>query len=445
MRRKLYNQLLNWKRSPHRKPLILKGARQVGKTWLLKDFGLREYGSLLYVNCERESFAQELFSDFNVHTILEKLEAHSGIRVVPGETLVVFDEVQEVPRGLEALKYFQEDAPGVHVAVAGSLLGIAIHHGVSFPVGKVDELTLHPLDFREFLEAAGKKGLADALRDLKWSVVDALREELLDWLRRYFFAGGMPEAVNAYLEERGLAAVRSVQSSILSQYEQDFSKHVTKTESMRIRMVWNSLLPQLAKENRKFVYGALKTGGRAKEFESAIQWLVDAGLVHRVCRIGKAVEPLKYYEEFGVFKLYPLDVGLMGALAETRIETMFRASQAFEEYRGAFSEAFVLSEMLANGTGGAYYFSSNDSMVEIDFLRQTAEGVTPFEVKAAENLQSKSLRTFVGKHPGMKGVRFSLSPYREQDWLRNVPLYAAGAYLAAIDVQPGPESEGGLP
>ena len=429
MERIAYQSLLEWKSSPERKPLILRGARQVGKTWLLKEFGRREYASCIYVNCDKDAFATALFRDYDVKRILLALEAHTGIQVQEGKTLVIFDELQETPRGIGALKYFCEDAPSIHVAAAGSLLGITLHAGTSFPVGKVDELTLRPLSFTEFLSGTGDAPLTRLLDSSDWAAIDTMREAFIERLRRYFFVGGMPEAVAAFAAGRPLAEVRRIQDAIVNAYQNDISKHAPVREVPRINLVWRSLVSQLAKENKKFIYGVIKHGGRAKEFETAIQWLVDAGTVNRVSRVNKPVLPLKFYEDFSAFKLFPLDCGLMGAMSETPAAAVLAGDAGFEEYKGAFTEAYVLTEMLAANPSQVFYFSAADSTVEIDFLVQKGTEVVPVEVKAAENLQSKSLRTFVAAHKGLKGVRFSLSPFRKQDWMHNIPLYAVAAFF----------------
>ena len=429
MERTTYKHLLEWKSSPNRKPLILRGARQVGKTWLLQEFGRREYDSCIYVNCDKDAFAAALFHDYDVKRILLALEAHTGIQVKDGKTLVIFDELQEIPRGIGALKYFCEDAPGIHVAAAGSLLGITLHAGTSFPVGKIDELTLRPFSFTEFLSGTGDAPLAGLLASSEWSAIDTMRETFIERLRRYFFVGGMPEAVAAFAAGRPLAEVRRIQDAIVNAYQSDISKHAPVREVPRINLVWRSLVSQLAKENKKFIYGAIKHGGRAKEFETAIQWLVDSGTVNRVSRVNKPVLPLKFYEDFSAFKLFPLDCGIMGAMAETPAAAVIAGNDGFEEYKGAFTEAYVLSEMLAASQSQVFYFSSADSTVEIDFVVQKGTEIVPIEVKATENLQSKSLRTFVAAHEGLGGVRFSLAPYRKQDWMRNIPLYAISTFF----------------
>ena len=429
MERIAYNKLIEWKNSPRRKPLIMHGARQVGKTWLLKEFGRRDYASLVYVNCDKEPFAADLFRDYDIKRILLALEANTGVRIREGETLVVFDEIQEAPRGITALKYFCEDAPLIHVAAAGSLLGITLHEGTSFPVGKVDELTLRPLSFAEFLSGTGDAPLARLLETGDEAAIDTMRETFIEQLRRYFFTGGMPEAVAAFAQGCALADIRRIQDNIILAYQNDISKHAPAREVPRINLVWRSLVAQLAKENKKFIYGAIKRGGRAKEFETAIQWLVDAGTVNRVNRANKPALPLKFYEDFNAFKLFPLDCGLMGAMAQAPAAEILTGSAHFEEYKGAFTEAYVLEEMLAANPSQAFYFSAADSTVEIDFLVQRGTEIIPVEVKAAENLNSKSLRAFVAAHDGLKGVRFSLAPHRDQGWMRNVPLYAVGTFF----------------
>ena len=429
MERIAYNRLIEWKNSPERKPLIVHGARQVGKTWLLKELGRREYASLVYVNCDKEPFAADLFRDYDIRRILLALEANTGVQIREGETLLVFDEIQEAPRGIAALKYFCEDAPLIHVAAAGSLLGITLHEGTSFPVGKVDELTLRPLSFSEFLSGTGDAPLARLLESGDKAAIDTMRETFIERLRRYFFTGGMPEAVAAFAQGRTLADVRRIQDNIILAYQNDISKHAPVREVPRINLVWRSLVAQLAKENKKFIYGAIKRGGRAKEFETAIQWLVDAGTVTRVNRANKPTLPLKFYEDFNAFKLFPLDCGLMGAMAQAPAAEILTGSAHFEEYKGAFTEAYVLEEMLAANPSQVFYFSAADSTVEIDFLVQRGTEIVPVEVKAAENLNSKSLRTFVAAHDTLKGVRFSLAPHRDQGWMRNVPLYAVGAFF----------------
>ena len=391
MERSIYSNLKKWKESLTRKPLILQGARQVGKTYILKEFGAREYSEVVYINCDDNNDMQNMFVDYDVDRIIRSLSAISGVSIKPSTTLLIIDEIQEVERGLASLKYFCEKAPEYHVAVAGSLLGITLHEGTSFPVGKVDMLYMYPMDFEEFLLAMGKEQLVELLRSNSWAALTPLRGMLTELLRQYYFVGGMPEAVKAYVERGDIWEVRSIHSKIIDAYRNDMSKHAPKQQVQRINMVWNSIPSQLARDNKKFIYGALRKGARANDFEIAIQWLVDSGLVHKVHRISKPVVPLKFYEDMSSFKLFLLDCGLLGALSETPPEQIL---------------------------------SNDNSTLEIDFVVQHDTHIIPIEVKAEENLRAKSLRQFVTDNPGLHGVRFSMSDYREQDWLTNVPLWA---------------------
>lgn len=424
MERSIYSSLKKWKESPTRKPLILQGARQVGKTYILKEFGAREYSEVVYINCDDNNDMQNMFVDYDVDRIIRSLSAISGISIKPSTTLLIFDEIQEVERGLASLKYFCEKAPEYHVAVAGSLLGITLHEGTSFPVGKVDMLYMYPMDFEEFLLAMGKEQLVELLRNNSWAALTPLRGMLTELLRQYYFVGGMPEAVKTYVERGDIWEVRSIHSKIIDAYRNDMSKHVPKQQVQRINMVWNSIPSQLARDNKKFIYGALRKGARANDFEIAIQWLVDSGLVHKVHRISKPVVPLKFYEDMASFKLFLLDCGLLGALSETPPEQILIGDNVFEEYKGAFTENYVLQQLKSLPRTFVYYYSNDNSTLEIDFVVQHEAHVIPIEVKAEENLRAKSLRQFVTDNSGLHGVRFSMSDYREQDWLTNVPLWA---------------------
>ncbi|WP_419520903.1 ATP-binding protein [Leyella stercorea] len=424
MERSIYSSLKKWKESPTRKPLILQGARQVGKTYILKEFGAREYSEVVYINCDDNNDMQNMFVDYDVDRIIRSLSAISGISIKPSTTLLILDEIQEVERGLASLKYFCEKAPEYHVAVAGSLLGITLHEGTSFPVGKVDMLYMYPMDFEEFLLAMGKEQLVELLRSKSWAALTPLRGMLTELLRQYYFVGGMPEAVKTYVERGDIWEVRSIHSKIIDAYRNDMSKHVPKQQVQRINMVWNSIPSQLARDNKKFIYGALRKGARANDFEIAIQWLVDSGLVHKVHRISKPVVPLKFYEDMASFKLFLLDCGLLGALSETPPEQILIGDNVFEEYKGAFTENYVLQQLKSLPRTFVYYYSNDNSTLEIDFVVQHEAHVIPIEVKAEENLRAKSLRQFVTDNAGLHGVRFSMSDYREQDWLTNVPLWA---------------------
>lgn len=424
MERSIYSSLKKWKESPTRKPLILQGARQVGKTYILKEFGAREYSEVVYINCDDNNDMQNMFVDYDVDRIIRSLSAISGVSIKPSTTLLILDEIQEVERGLASLKYFCEKASEYHVAVAGSLLGITLHEGTSFPVGKVDMLYMYPMDFEEFLLAMGKEQLVELLRNNSWAALTPLRGMLTELLRQYYFVGGMPEAVKAYVERGDIWEVRSIHSKIIDAYRNDMSKHVPKQQVQRINMVWNSIPSQLARDNKKFIYGALRKGARANDFEIAIQWLVDSGLVHKVHRISKPVVPLKFYEDMASFKLFLLDCGLLGALSETPPEQILIGDNVFEEYKGAFTENYVLQQLKSLPRTFVYYYSNDNSTLEIDFVVQHEAHVIPIEVKAEENLRAKSLRQFVTDNSGLHGVRFSMSDYREQDWLTNVPLWA---------------------
>mgnify|MGYP002672098339 FL=1 len=424
MERSIYLSLKKWKESPTRKPLILQGARQVGKTYILKEFGAREYSEVVYINCDDNNDMQNMFVDYDIDRIIRSLSAISGVSIKPSTTLLILDEIQEVERGLASLKYFCEKAPEYHVAVAGSLLGITLHEGTSFPVGKVDMLYMYPMDFEEFLLAMGKEQLVELLRSNSWAALTPLRGMLTELLRQYYFVGGMPEAVKAYVERGDIWEVRSIHSKIIDAYRNDMSKHAPKQQVQRINMVWNSIPSQLARDNKKFIYGALRKGARANDFEIAIQWLVDSGLVHKVHRISKPVVPLKFYEDMSSFKLFLLDCGLLGALSETPPEQILIGDNVFEEYKGAFTENYVLQQLKSLPRTFVYYYSNDNSTLEIDFVVQHDTHIIPIEVKAEENLRAKSLRQFVTDNSGLHGVRFSMSDYREQDWLTNVPLWA---------------------
>lgn len=429
MERNILNKLVEWKNSTNRKPLIVNGARQVGKTYILKEFGKRYFKQTAYVNCDNNQQVDLIFSqDFNVDRIILSLSALLHMQIEPADTLIIFDEIQESPRVLSSLKYFCENAPQYHIAVAGSLLGISLHEGASFPVGKVNMIKMYPMTFDEFLLAIGEAGLVEVLNTRDYSLIDGLATTLIDQLRQYYYVGGMPAAVLEFAEHKNLQEVRSIQKQILFDYRRDFSKHTPEHEVARINMVWDSIPAQLAKENKKFVFGAIKKGARASEFELAIQWLIDAGLVYKVCRVSKPEMPLKFYEEQNIYKLFTLDIGLMGAMAEIPAESILVADTLLKEYKGAFTELFVLSQLITKDYP-IYYSNSNDSRSEIDFIVQHGNVITPIEVKAEVNVQSKSLRAYINKHPELKGLRLSMKPYQNQGWMENKPLYAVTVCL----------------
>lgn len=429
MYRNIIEQLREWKNKEGRKPLILAGARQVGKTYILRKFGEEEFDNVVYVNCEDNVLAKNLFvQDYNMQRIVLALGAIAGQSIEAGKTLIILDEIQEAPRGLSVLKYFCENAPQYHVAVAGSLLGITMHRGESFPVGKVDILHIYPMTFDEFLLAKGNRQLVDILRSKDWVTIKLLKSEYIKALREYYFVGGMPEAVGKFIETNDAVKVREIQKNILYTYQKDISKHVPTSESNRINMVWQSMPSQLVKENKKFIYGVAKPGGRAKDFEVAIQWLMDAGLVYKIERVNEAKMPLKFYVDISSFKLFLLDCGLLGAMSETPPEKLLLAENGMEESKGAFTENYVMSQLVATHDTSVFYYS-NDAKLEIDFLIQHGSEIVPIEAKAEENLRAKSLSTFVASHSEMHGLRFSMSDYREQDWMTNVPLYAITSYF----------------
>ena len=429
MRRDAMQQLYDWKEKTTRKPLIVRGARQVGKTWLMKEFASSAYRQFAYINFEDNEVMKDVFQkDFDVERILMAIQLVTGI-VVDTETLIIFDEIQEAPRGLTALKYFQEKAPQYHVVAAGSLLGIAMHSNDSFPVGKVDFMDLYPLSFSEFLEAVGQEAFALLLAKKDWGLIAAFRSKLIDLLKQYYYVGGMPEVVNAFINHKDYAEVRQLQQTILDSYDRDFSKHAPIAEVPRIRMIWRSVPAQLAKENKKFIYGVVKEGARAKDFELAIEWLIDAGLIYKVSRVKKAGIPLSAYEDFSAFKLFLLDTGLMGAMSGLPPQALLEGNVLFSDYKGAITEQYVLQQLKSVKGLSIYYWSSDTSRGELDFLLQKDVSVIPVEVKAEENLQSKSLRFFVEKNAGLHGVRFSMSDYRKQEWMINYPLYSVGYIL----------------
>ena len=426
MIRTLYNKLLDWKTSPHRKPLILEGARQVGKTWLLKEFGKNEYSEVAYINCHNNPDVANLFADFNMDRVLRSIAAITGVTVRPETTLVILDEIQEAKNGLASLKYFNEQCPDIHIAVAGSLLGLAYRRGESFPVGKVDFMQLYPMTFGEFLSALGKTQLLDIIATHDWDTQAALQSTLIDLLRQYYFVGGMPEALLTYINTNDINAVRDVQRAILMAYDRDFAKHAAD-DVQRVRLVWNSIPSQLARENKKFVFGAVKKGARAAYFDKALQWLKDAALTYRVERCKKPEMPLSFYVEPDSFKIYLLDVGLLGAMAEIPAKQILVNDSIFTDYKGAFTENFVLQQLLATRHSNIYYFSKDNSTQEVDFLFQTDDDIIAVEVKAEVNVKSKSLSTFINVDNagrGIKAVRFSMLPYKDQGWMKNIPLWS---------------------
>ena len=427
MNRHVISDLYAWKNKKRRKPLVLQGARQVGKTWLMTTFAKEAFTKHIYINFETNVQLKSLFEkDFDIKRIFMDIYLATGVR--PDEdTLLLLDEIQEAPRGITALKYFCELAPAQPVIAAGSMLGIAMHTADSFPVGKVDFLTLYPLSFFEFLDAMGEGRFVEVIRQKRWEQLSFFTTHIEDMLRQYYFVGGMPEAVASFVEDRDPVEVREIQKNILDAYDRDFSKHAPVSEVPRLRMVWNSINGQLSKENKKFIYGFVKEGARAKDFEMALEWLQDAGLVYKVYRAKKAMIPLTAYQDFAAFKLFMLDVGLLGAMGNVSQQSLVSGNAILTDYKGAMTEQYVFQHLRLLKDNSIFYWSADNSRGEIDFLVQHSEDVCPIEVKAEENLQSKSLRAFVERNPNLHGLRFSMSGYREQEWMTNYPLYSVEA------------------
>ncbi len=433
MKREALKYLFNWKQKANRKPLIIRGARQVGKTWLMKEFGKTNYSRSAYINFENTKTLLDIFKDnFDVKRIIEAIEIETGVTIDKDNTLIIFDEIQEVERGITALKYFYEDAPQFHIMAAGSLLGIALHQNSSFPVGKVDFLDLYPLGFMEFLEAVGQTRLVPLLVNGDWELIKAFKNKFIDLLKHYYFTGGMPEVVLEYISTGDFNTVRSIQNNILSGYEHDFSKHAPSSIVPRIRLLWNAIPAQLTKENKKFVYGAIKKGARAKDFEVALNWLSDSGLVYKVHRIVKPGLPLKAYEDFSAFKLFVVDVGLLGAMTGLSAKTIIEGNRIFEEFKGSLTEQFVMQQLRFSYGSEIFYWSAEKSRGEIDFIVQNDEEIIPIEVKAEENLKAKSLKSFFQKYVQTKPVRLSMSDFREENWMTNLPLYAVGVNRSVL-------------
>jgi predicted AAA+ superfamily ATPase len=424
MKRDLLLSLKLWKNRAGRKPLLIRGARQVGKTWLMKEFGKTEYPQVAYFNFESNPLLKNIFeSDFDITRILLALEIESGLKINQ-DTLIILDEIQEAKGGLTSLKYFHENAPEYHLIAAGSLLGVALNHGSSFPVGKVEFMDLYPLNFSEFLVAIGESKLVELLNTTDWDLITAFKSRLIERLKQYYVTGGMPEVVYNYSINPDFKEVKRLQKNILLAYEQDFAKHAPKEIVPRIRMVWNSIPAQLARENKKFIFGLIKEGARAREFEMAIEWLLDCGLLHKVNQVSKPSIPLSAYENLNAFKLYHLDLGLLSALSDLDERTILDGNKIFTEFKGAITEQYVLQQLVAGGVEKVFYWSGENLRSEVDFILQLGGKVVPVEVKAEENLQSKSLKVFVEKFQPQMAIRSSMSDYREESWMINWPLYA---------------------
>lgn len=423
MYRKAIEKLIEWKDDKSRKPLILNGARQVGKTWLLQEFGRKHYKKVAYINMDQNPRMQELFYDFDTERLIQGFRAETGINIEPGNTLIILDEIQEVPKAITSLKYFCENARQYHIAVAGSLLGVSTHKGVSFPVGKINFLNLYPLNFEEYLLALGKDSLVELIKKNDQDMVKIFSDKFKSLLKEYYYIGGMPEVVESYIKYKDYNRVRKIQNEILLAYEKDFSKHVPEKDLQKVIQIWNNFNTQLARENKKFVYGALKPSARAAEYENAINWLVDSGLMYKVNRVNTCKIPLEGYIDYSAFKLFFIDVGLLAAKNNLDIKTILEGNKIFVEYKGSLTEQYVLGEIKSNYDVPITYWSNDSGQSEVDFIIQCKNEIIPIEVKAEENLQSKSLKVLAQKYDIKNNVRTSMADYRKEDWLINIPLY----------------------
>ena len=425
MERFALSRMKEWKENENRKPLIIRGARQVGKTWIMKTFGQQYFEKTAYVNFDNNARMKQVFEgDLDIERLVLSISAETGVSIEAENTLIIFDEVQEVPKALTSLKYFYENAPEYHIVCAGSLLGIALHEGTSFPVGKVDFLKLYPLSFREFLMATAREGYARLLEQHDFQMVTSFKQTYIDALKQYYFVGGMPEAVQSFAENKDFNEVREIQKRILAAYEQDFSKHAPNEIVPKIRMLWNSLPSQLAKENKKFIYGIIREGARAKEYETAIMWLSDCGLIHKISRINAPGIPLKAYEDWKAFKLFVVDVGLLGCMAGLRQGTLLDGNELFAEFKGALTEQYVCQQLKTIEDLGIYYYTNDRGSCEIDFVVDTGVQIIPVEVKAEVNLRAKSLKTYYEKFSPQVSIRTSMADFKKESWLINLPLYA---------------------
>lgn len=425
MYRSAIKKLKEWKNKEDRKPMILMGARQVGKTWIMKEFGKNEYAKVAYISFYNNERMNDVFDmDFDIDRIIMNLNIESGVSITPNDALIILDEIQNAPKALESLKYFCEDANEYHVIAAGSLLGVAVHENVSFPVGKVDMLDLYPFSFREFLLAMDEKSLVMALDSKDFSIIDNFSDKFLFWLKNYYYIGGMPAVVDSFRRNKDYVKTRQIQKDILRQYEQDFGKHVDAKNLPRIRMVWQSIPIQLAKENKKFFFGQIKKGARSSDFEIAIQWLMDSGLIYKVNRVNEPHMPLKAYINMSAYKLFILDIGLLGALSDLPAKTILEKDEIFVEFKGAFTEQYVLQQLICDTQYTPYYYGTDKSTFEQDFMIQMEDRIVPIEVKAEGNVYSQSLKAYCEKYHPKKAVRFSTLKYVDQGWMVNIPLYA---------------------
>lgn len=424
MDREKLNDLIAWKNNPMRKPLIVRGARQVGKTWLIKEFGRTQYRQCVYVNFENATNLQDIFlKDFDINRIIQTLQIYARMQIVPENTLIIFDEVQAATRGLTSLKYFCEEAPQYHIIAAGSLLGMGLHSQVSFPVGKVNFIDLRPLSFYEFLRAMNEGQLVDVLLKGDWKTIAIFHQKLTEYLKTYLYVGGMPEVIESYIRTNDLNQVRQIQREILNAYEADFSKHAPLEVVPRIQMVWRSIPSQLAKENKKFVYGVLREGARAKDFELAIEWLCNCGLFLKSQRISKPEMPLIAYQDLSVFKLFLLDVGLLSAMASLDMRILIEKDRIFTEFKGALTEQYIMQERKLRSEDYIGYWTNERSTAEVDFVIQREAEIIPIEVKAESNIRARSFKLFCEKYQPKQAIRTSMREYHKEEWMTNIPLY----------------------
>jgi len=425
MYRTAIEDLNRWQQKRNKKPLLIRGARQVGKTWLMKEFGSTVYKKTVYINFDNNNQMKTLFdSDLEIDRIIEGLELYANQKIDPLDTLIIFDEIQEVPQALTSLKYFYENAPQYQIICAGSLLGVAMHRGTSFPVGKVEFLDIYPMSFSEFMRAMGKDQFAELLKKRDFKLATTFKQEYISLLKQYYYVGGMPEVVARFAANRDFNEVREIQKDILLAYEQDFSKHVPNREVPRVRMLWNSIPSQLSKENKKFIYGLIKEGARARSFETAMLWLSDCGLIHKLSRVTKPGLPLKAYEDLKAFKLFILDVGILSCMVRLDQSVLLDGNRLFSEFKGALTEQYVMQQLKTNKNLDAYYWTNDRGSAEIDFILDTGTEVLPLEVKAAINLQSKSLKAYHEKFRPSCSIRTAMTDYKRENRLLNFPLWA---------------------
>ncbi|MDR2542380.1 MAG: AAA family ATPase [Treponema sp.] len=427
MKRNLYNELLAWKNSPDRKPLLLQGARQTGKTWLMKEFGKNEYNRVIYLNFEKKPGLSSYFEkDLSPIQIIKGLEYHFDTVINQGDTLIIMDEIQESPRALNSLKYFYEDAPQYHIITAGSFLGVAMYG--SFPVGKVDRLTLYPLSFYEFLDGIGKERYVQAIKNLDLSLIRAISGDYEKLLKTYFLTGGMPKAVAAFAERENFKEVRTIQNGILADYTDDFSKHIFPLNTAKVKMIWNSLPRHLSKEKKKFVYKELTDGARAYSYEDAMNWLFDTRLVYKVPRTETDKLPLSSYADERIFKLFMLDVGLFCAKSELDIAALFEPNDdLYGIFNGAITEQYVMQELRTAGYS-PYYWGRDKGEAEVDFVVQWRNEIVPIEVKAGIRKKSKSLDVYRQICNPKYAVRTTFNNFGTADTLHSIPLYMIASF-----------------